>query len=64
MNVDDLPAVTFKFGGVVGGFEVGPDCAATAVSRHATIESGATRILSGGTEFCMYTRSRVNLGEE
>lgn len=50
VNVDDLPAVTVRFGGVVGGFEVDPDCAATAVSRHATIESGATRILNGRNE--------------
>ena len=44
VNVDDLPAVTVKPGGVVGGFDVDPDCAAIAVSRHATIESDEMRI--------------------
>ena len=45
VNVDDLPAVTVKPGGVVGGFDVDPDCAAIAVNRHATIESDEMRIL-------------------
>ena len=46
MNVDDLPAVTVKPDEIVGGFDVGPDCAATAASRYETIESGAMRILN------------------
>ena len=50
MNVDDLPAVTVKPGGVVGGFEVDPDCAAAAANRYATIESGAMRIVNVATE--------------
>lgn len=45
VNVDDVPAVTVKPGGVFGGFDVDPDCAATAASRHATIERRDTRIL-------------------
>ena len=44
VNVDDLPAVTVNPGGVVGGFDVDPDCAAIAVSRHATTESDEMRI--------------------
>ena len=50
VNVDDLPAVTVKPGVVVGGFDVDPDCAATATSRHPRTESGVTRILSVATE--------------
>lgn len=50
VNVDDVPAVTEKPGEMVGGFDVGPDCAATAVSRHATTESGEMRILNVATE--------------
>ena len=46
VNVDDVPAVTVKPDGVVGGFDVDPDCAAIAVSRHATIESEEMRILN------------------
>lgn len=44
VNVDDVPAVTVKPGGVVGGFDVDPDCAATATSRLAMTEIGETRI--------------------
>ena len=46
VNVDEVPAVTVKPGGVVGGFDVGPDCAATAAIMHATTESGEMRILN------------------
>ena len=46
VNVDDWPAVTVNPGGVVGGFDVDPDCAATAATRHATVERRATRMLN------------------
>lgn len=55
VNVDEVPAVTVKPGRVVGGFDVGPDCAATAASRHAIRESGATRILNIATECFVYS---------
>ena len=45
VNVDDFPAVTVKPGGVVGGFDVDPDCAATAASRQPITESRVNRIL-------------------
>ena len=67
VNVDGLPAVTRKPGGVVGGFDVEPDCAATAASRHATRESGEIRILNVATErFVCSTNiqeTRLNEGE-
>ena len=49
VNVDDLPALTVKPGEVVGGFDVDPDCAATATSRHPITESGVIRILKVAT---------------
>lgn len=49
VKVDDVPAVTVKSGGVVGGFDVDPDCATTAAIRHATIESGEMRIMNVAT---------------
>lgn len=56
VNVDDEPAVTVKPGGVVGGFDVGPDCAATVARRHATTESGEMRMLDFATECFVYSR--------
>ena len=56
VNVDDMPAVTVKSGGVVGGFDVDPVCAATAVNKHATIESGENLILNIATKYFVYTR--------
>ena len=56
VNVDDVPAVTVEPPGIVGGFDVGPDCAATAASRHATTESGEMRIFYVATEW--FVRSR------
>ena len=56
MNVDDLPAVTVRPGAVVGGFDVDPDCAATATSRHAIAERGETRILKVATDCFVYSR--------
>lgn len=56
VNVDDVPAVIVKPGGVFGGFDVDPDCAATAASRHATIESGEMRILNVAAECFVYSR--------
>lgn len=58
VNVDDLPAVTVKPGGVVGGFDVDPDCAAIAVNRHATIESDEMRILSVAKRMLCVFKSR------
>ena len=56
MNVDDMPAVTVKPGGVVGGFDVDPVCAATAANKHATIKSGENLILNVATKYFVYTR--------
>lgn len=56
VNVEELPAVTVSPTGVVGGFDVAPDCAATAVNRHAMTESGKMCILSVATERLMYSR--------
>ena len=36
VNLVAVPAETVNPGGVVGGFDVDPDCAAAAASRHAT----------------------------
>ena len=58
VNVDDFPAVTVKPGGVVGGFDVDPDCAATAASRHPITESGVNRILKIVTE-CQLEKGEV-----
>ncbi len=62
VKVDDLPAVTVKPGVVVGGFEVDPDCAATAASRHAMIESGAMRIMN--YSLLLYSRDATELRRE
>ena len=64
VNVDDVPAVTVKPGGVVGGFDVDPDCAATAASRHATIESGKMRILKNALCIQETRLERRRNGEE
>ena len=56
VNVAEPPAVTVKPWEIVGGFDVDPDCAAIAVKRHATMESGATRILNVATECLVYSR--------
>ena len=46
-----------KPGVVVGGFDVDPDCAATAAIRHATIESGEMRIMNVATRMlCVFKR--------
>ena len=58
VNVDDLPAVTVNPGGVVGGFDVDPDCAAIAVSRHATTESDEMRISSVAKRMFFMSKSR------
>lgn len=59
VNVDDVPAVTVKPGEVVGGFDVDPDCAATASSRHAMTESGEMRILNVATEWFVYSKDAI-----
>ena len=57
VKVVDVPAVIVKPGGVVGGFDVDPDCAATAAIRHATIESGEMRIMNVTTrKLCIIKR--------
>ena len=58
VNVDDVPAVTVKPGGVFGGFDVDPDCAAIAVSRHATIASAEMRILNVAKRMLCLFKSR------
>lgn len=58
MKVDDVPAVMVKPGGVVGGFDVDPDCAATAAIRHATIESGEMRIMNVATRMLCVSKRR------
>lgn len=60
VKVDDEPAVTLKPGRIVGGFDVGPDCAATVASRHATTESGDMRILNSAKECFVYSRDATN----
>ena len=56
VNVADFPAVTVKPWEIVGGFDVDPDCPATAAKRHAIMESGAMRILNVATGRFMYPR--------
>ena len=56
VNVEELPAMTVSPTGVVGGFDVAPDCAATAANRHAMTESGKMCILSVAPERLMYSR--------
>ena len=63
VKVDGFPAVTVKPCGIVGGFDVGPDCAATAANRHAIKVSGAMRILNVATDRFMYSRQTTNQGE-
>ena len=60
-NVDDSPAVTVKPGGVFGGFDVAPDCAATAAIRHATTEK--MRILNEATRMLCVLKKRDEMKE-
>ena len=62
VKVDDVPAVIVKFGGVFGGFDVAPDCAATAAIRHATTES-EMRILSEATRMLCVPKEREETKE-
>ena len=64
MNVDDLPAVTVSPGDVVGGFDVDPDCAATATRRHAIAEIGETRIFYVATDCLVYSKDAAKLRRE
>lgn len=64
VNVDDFPTVTVKPCEIVGGFDVDPDCAATAASRLAIMDSGAMRILNVATKAFMYFRQTTKSGRD
>ena len=56
VNVAESPAVIVKPSGIVGGFDVFPDCAAIAVKRYAIMKSGEMRIVIVVTEYSRHTR--------
>ena len=60
VNVEELPAVTVSPTGVAGGFDVAPDCAATAANRHAITENGRMCMLNVATERLLNSRRATN----